>query len=137
MLSELCAEIRNWFEVDKVFGKFTVEDGSIDLTGVVRNGQYFRIIGSLFNDGVYQYPVDSLVDETFEGAIWPMAVPPAVTTLASEIGEWAGKYNGISVSPYTSENMPKYGYTKAVGSNGIGVTWREVFAKRLNQWRKI
>ena len=141
MLTELCKELRNWFETDKVFDSFTIANGLIDLTGIVQDGQYFRIIGSVFNDGVYQYPIDTktvtLQDETFSGAIWPMAVPPSVIQLASEIGEWVGKYNDISQRPYTSENMPKYGYSKAIGNNGAGVTWQDMFDKRLNQWRKI
>ena len=137
MLTELCKELKNWFETDKVFGDFTIEDGTIDLSEFVQDGQYFRIVGSVFNDGVYEYPATDLKDETFDGAIWPMAVPPAVISLASEIGEWVGKYSEISMRPYTSENMPKYGYSKAAGSNGAGITWQDAFSKRLNQWRKI
>ena len=138
MLAELCGELRNWFETDRIFGKFTIANGSIDLTNCnVQYGQYFRIVSSTFNDGVYQYPAFDLKDETFDGAIWPMAVPSAVMQLASEIGEWVGKYDKVTMSPFTSENMPKYGYTKAIGANGLAVTWQDVFSKRLNQWRKI
>ena len=141
MLTELCKELRNWFETSKIFGKFDIVNGSIDLTDYhVQDGQYFRIIGSVFNDGVYQYPVENLRDESFDGAIWPMAVPSAVIQLASEIGAWVGKYGDIVNSPYSSESWMQYSYTKASGySDGSGdsTTWQSVFAKRLNQWRKI
>ena len=138
MLTELCKELKNWFETDKVFGVFTIENGSIDLSKFVQDGQYFRIIGSVFNDGVYEYPTTNLKDETFDGAIWPMAVPPAVIDLASEIGEWVGKYGDVVSSPYVSESWMEYSYSKVSGdANGNSTTWQSAFAKRLNQWRKI
>ena len=133
MLTELCKEIRNWFETDKVFNTFTIENHTIDLSDFVQDGQYFRIVGSVFNDGVYQYP-----DETFDGAIWPMAVPSAVVELESEIGEWVGKYGAVVSSPYVSESWMGYSYSKPSGdANGNSTTWQNAFAKRLNQWRKI
>lgn len=142
MLTELCKELRNWFETEKVFDSFTIANGLIDLTGIVQNGQYFRIVGSVFNDGVYKYPIDTktvtLQDETFDGAIWPMAVPSAVIQLASEIGVWVGKYGAIVSSPYTSESWNGYSYSKGSGdANGNSSTWQNAFAKRMNQWRKI
>jgi len=138
MLTELCKDLRNWFETDKVFGSFTITNGLIDLTGIVQDGQYFRIVGSIFNDGVYQYPVFDLRDETFDGAIWPMAVPSAVLQIASEIGEWVGKYGSVVNSPYTSESWMGYSYSKSGNdANGNSITWQNVFGKRLNQWRKI
>ena len=141
MLAELCKEIRNWFETDRIFNTFTIENHTIDLSEFVQDGQYFRIVGSVFNDGVYQYPVtDStlLKDETFDGAIWPMAVPSAVIDLATEIGAWLGKYGAVVSSPYLSESWMGYSYSKASGdANGNSSTWQSAFAKRLNQWRKI
>lgn len=140
MLTELCKELKNWFETDKVFGVFSIDGGTINLDEFVQNGQYFRIVGSVFNDGVYQYPVYDLMDETFDGAIWPMAVPSAVKQLASEIGAWVGEYGKDAVSPYSSESFANYSYTKANGasvSDGSGVTWQSAFARRLNMWRKV
>lgn len=138
MLTELCKELKNWFETDKVFADFTIENGTIDLSEFVRDGQYFRIVGSVFNDGVYQYPVAGLMDESFNGAIWPMAVPSAVIQLASEIDEWVGKYGTVLDSPYASESWMGYSYSKAGSdANGNPITWQAIFGKRLNQWRKI
>lgn len=140
MLTELCKELKNWFETDIVFGVFTVENGSIDLSDFIQDGQYFRIVGSVFNDGVYQYPVSGLVDESFDGAVWPMAVPPTVITLASEIGEWVGKYSQAVNGPYSSESVPNYSYTLKTNSNSGGgsgsPTWQSTFADKLNKWRK-
>ena len=140
MLTELCKELKNWFETNKIFGDFTIENGTIDLSEFAQDGQYFRIIGSVFNDGVYQYPNTNLKDETFNGAIWLMAVPPAVIDLASEIGAWVGKYGDVVNSPYSSETWKEYSYTKESGyadGSGSSTSWQSVFSKRLNQWRKI
>lgn len=52
-LSELCQELKNWFDVERRFGKFEISDGSIDLSDILSENQYFRIIGSVFNDGVH------------------------------------------------------------------------------------
>lgn len=142
MLTELCQELHNWFDRDqpKWHGDFEISNGELILRDdmSLKNGQYFRIIGSVLNDGVYCYPASGLTDETFSGSVWSLAVPPAVITLATEIGEWVGKYSAVVNSPYTSESWGGYSYTKAsAGDGSSGTTWQSVFANRLNRWRKI
>ena len=141
-LSDLCNELKNWFEKERIFGEFTISDGSISLDDELQENQYFRIVGSVFNDGVYQYPTSILIDETFDGAVWAMAVPPAVIALLQDINEWEAKYSDAIMSPYSSESFGGYSYSKSVGN---GATWaengsgdyRSVFASRLNKWRKV
>lgn len=146
MLTELCKELNNWFDKERIFGTFTIENGAI--TGVsekIQTGQYFRIVGSVFNDGVYEYPVSNLHDEVFEGAVWTMAVPPSVVDLSEKIADWISNYGGVdsaAMSPYQSESFGGYAYTKKSGSssNGsadISTTWKGAFASELNHWRKI
>ena len=135
-LTNLCAELRNYFETKKRFGTFTISGGSISPSDFLQDGQYFRIVGSVFNDGVYRYPAHDLVDEVFNGAVWAMAVPPAVVELAAEIEEY-NKSDVGKPSPYISENFGGYGYTKATGSNGKVLTWKSVFADALNRYRKL
>lgn len=145
MLTELCQELRNWFERKKFFGTFTIESGQIDLPdGSLQSGQYFRIVGSVFNDGVHKYDPESesqLVDEVFEGAIWSMGVPPAVVDLSERISEWVTKYGDSVSSPYQSESFGGYSYQKASSGQGnagsSSPTWRSTFASELNRWRKI
>lgn len=144
MLTELCQELKNWFDCDRYFGEFKIDGGSIDLGDKLQNGQYFRIIGSVFNDGVYQYPVTGLTDETFDGAVWAMAIPPVVIALASDIKDWMDKYGGADsalMSPYNSESFGGYSYSKSGGGSGDGSslsgTWQGAFASRMNRWRKI
>lgn len=141
MLEELMRECRNWFVVPNGvhLGTFTIEDGSIALPFLVV-GQYFRIIGSTFNDGVYQYGTGGLTDETFDGAVWAMAVPAAFVSLVEDVEAWRSKYESAANSPFQSESFAGYSYTKssAIGNSGGSVTgWQSVFAARLNKWRKI
>ena len=139
MLTELCGVLRNWFETDRISGTYTVENGSITLP-VLQNGQFFRVVGSVFNDGVHQYPDYAMADETFDGSIWPMSVPPALLCLGEEIKAWQEKNGDIAASPYTSESFGGYSYSKTTSGSATGagmVTWQSVFKSRLNQWRKI
>ena len=135
-LTNLCAELRNYFETEKRFGTFTISDGSISPSNFLQDGQYFRIVGSVFNDGVYRYPAHDLVDETFKGAVWAMNVPPAVVELLQKIQEFEAA-TANAPTAYTSESFGGYSYTKATDENGLPVGWRSVFKSELNRWRKL
>ena len=166
MLTELCQELRNWFVKLRYFGTFTITDtvqaGSIAVadkaiarTAIVGNngvmpltslqeGQYYRIIGSIFNDGVYRFPDDvGLTEETFEGAVWTLAIPKEVIALSEEIDAWRAKYESAdseAMSPFMSESFGGYSYSKGAGnssSNSAAISWQQAFASRLNKWRKI
>lgn len=155
MIGQICAYLRNWFELKKLFGEFKIENGVITysdgLALPLLNNQYFRIIGSVFNDGVHQYPppitpTPTLKDETFKGAVWAMAVPQDILDLADEIAEWVSKYGGAEStvnSPYSSESFDGYSYSKASGGGSQSASepsagdWRGVYGSRLAEWRKI
>lgn len=134
MLTEICKEIRNWFEREKHFGDFTISEGTLDVD-FLQDGQYFRIVGSVFNDGVHKFNDVELKDETFNGAVWEMAIPEDVINLANEIDAYNTEM-GVA-SPYTSESWGGYSYTKATASDGSVITWQTAFSNRLNKWRKI
>ena len=102
----------------------------------MQDGQYFRSVGSVFNDGVYRHPAHDLTDETFDGAVWAMAVPPAVIDLAAEIEEYNNSDAG-KASPFTAESFGGYSYTKATDANGAPISWQKAFASRLNKLRKL
>ena len=152
MIEELCHELNNWFdqttdgEKRRYFGDFTISDGAIDLSELgIKDGQYFRIVGSVLNDGVYKYPATELTDEEFDGAVWLMAIPPEVIRLAEEIEAWITKYCGEdsqAASPYQSESFGGYRYTKSSSisqseSAGDAGSWQKAYQSRLNKWRKI
>lgn len=143
MLSEICVYLKNWFNYNqpKYFGRFTVSEGQLNIKDDIQTDQYYRIVGSVFNDGVYKRGSESLQDEEFEGAVWLMAVPKDVIDLEADIKAWQAKYGNIdseAMSPFQSESFGGYSYSKASGGNASSVpTWQSIFADRLRRYRKI
>lgn len=149
MLTEICQYLKNWFnrkpdgtDYPKADGMFTIEDGVLH-TDILAEGQYFRVLGSLFNDGVHKFGDADLTDETFEGEIWSMGIPPDMIKLAEDISTWMEKYGSVesvAMSPYQSESFDGYSYTKQQGNADTGgslTSWTGVFASRLAPWRKL
>ena len=138
MLEQVLMNIRNWFPVKGGIHSdtFTIKDGGITLP-FLADGQYFRICGSVFNDGLHQYNVLDLTDETFTGTIWALAIPKAVIELATEIEAWQKKNGEAASGIYQSESFGGYQYSKQTASDGGQLTVWSVFRKRLNQWRKL
>lgn len=146
MLTEICAKLNNYFskDSDKTLGKFSVSDGRISPPIHLEPGQYYRVCGSIFNDGVHRSD-DILKDEDeFDGAVWLMRIPKELVDLSEEMEAWAEKYGGVespNMSPYSSESFGGYTYSKAQGyaSTGGGML-NNVFAvydARLAPYRKI
>lgn len=148
MLTQICQEINNWFERYRLYGTFIVTGGVLtyaDGTALpLLDGQYYRVRGSVFGDGVHKWGdlTDALTDEpAFDGAVWPMAVPPDVVQLAEDIDAWTEANAEAINSPYQSESFGGYSYSLKSGGaadgGAGGVTWQGQFAARLNAWRKI
>ena len=144
-ITSLCREVNNWFERSRHSGTFHIVDGAIDLSelissGEIQEGQYFRILGSVFNDGVHQMD-DELTDENFEGIVAPMAFPVDFLDLFNEINGWLAKYEEDLQKPYQSESFGGYSYSlKGSFSGGTGSNsepWKAMFAAKLNKWRKL
>lgn len=148
MLNELCGYLRNYFDRERYFGDFTITGGVIapvDGLGLLEN-QYIRIVGSVLNDGVYQYKaagIQGLSDEEFNGAIWSLAIPKEVIAIDKQIDAWQAQYGGsdsAAMSPFSSESFGGYSYSKGNGNAADGSSaggWQNAFASRLSQWRKI
>lgn len=144
ILTELCEELNNFFWKQKLTGTFTIQNGSIDLHEYVQEGQYFRIIDSVFNNGVHKYPATDLKDEVFKGGVWTMAVPETVIALASDIKDWRAKYESVDsamMSPFASESFGNYSYSKSTGgtagSGDNSNSWIGAFSSRMNKWRRL
>ena len=150
MLTELCKELRNWFDRGQphLHGAFEIRDHAIvdaDFNNAIQSGQYYLISGSVFNDGVHKQGDTLDQDEIFVGSVQLMAIPKEFIALSKDIDDWVAKYGGVdsaAMSPFSSESFGGYSYTKASGgSGGSGnngsISWKDVFAARLNMWRKI
>ena len=141
MLETVLTHLKNWFVVPCGVheGVFTIECSNLELP-FLQEGQYYRICGSVFNDGLHKYgdTSDMLQDETFTGAVWALAVPKAVVELADKIEEWQSKNGEAVVSPFASESFGGYSYTKATdAATGAQATWETVFRSQLNPYRKL
>lgn len=163
MLTELCSLLRNYFLRDYscpdssfFHGSYTISGGKMQALPFLKEGQYYRIIGSVFNDGVWQYHdpergqpdtraenAPQMKDETFTGTIWAMCIPPAFLALAAEIEDWTAANADALNSPYQSESFGGYSYSKASGSGGAGGSgsagwgWQDQFAARLAPYRRL
>lgn len=135
MLERVLRHIHNRFEREALSGTFTVSSGTLTVEGA-QEGQYLWLEGSVFNDGLHQYPTSGLTDEEFEGRVVLLAVPQAVQDLAGRISEWVEANAEALDSPYQSESFGGYSYSKASGSDG-GAGWEAHFAADLDPWRKM
>ena len=136
MLTEILAYLRNYFVAETHEDTFEIVGGVLPL-GFLQKGQYFRIIGSVYNDGVYCYTEDlTLTDETFTGKIEALAIPPDLIKLADEITAYM-QSDEAKPTALTSESFGGYSYSKATDSSGAAASWQTVFAVRLRRWRKI
>ena len=151
-ITDICMECRNFFapankKTDRSFihaGTFTISNKTIAPLDFILTGQYFRIVGSAMNDGVYLNTTQglaALTDETFTGAVWEMSVPRAFLNLCEDITNWRTQNEAIgsaNMSPFTAESFAGYSYQKGGGGSGSNsVTWQAQFAARLKAWRRL
>lgn len=152
MLTAICQYLKNWFDYDSAHNRLKYWQGEITISnGKLQNidlpyGQYFRIIDSLFNDGVHNTS-DVLHDETFNGTVQSMKIPIDIINLSEDIKAWLNSaitQKAIN-SPYQSESiLGVYSYsmgsasgTNVDGSTGISWTNQKQFRDRLTPWRKL
>ncbi len=156
-ITEICMDIHNFFppasqRANQSYihcGHFIISGSSIAPLNFIKTNQYFRIVGSDMNDGVWQNNPESLkdlIDEELDGEIWAMAVPRAFLELCKKINEWRAKneaVDSVNMSPFSSESFGGYSYSKGYVGNsptsggGNSVTWKNQFANQLNVYRKI
>lgn len=150
MLEEVLRTIRDYFIRAVWKGKFYIENGSLADVDFILENQYYRISGSVFNDGIHKFgdAEDPLTDEVFDGEVWVLAIPLPVLSLCNDIEAWVAKYGTVdsqAMSPFNSESFGGYSYSKSSGggsgSSGGSASnpssWQAVFAPRLNPWRKM
>lgn len=147
ILEQVLYHIHNWFVYDTIdMGHCEIAGGSLPASISIPDGAWYRIQGSLLNDGLHQHPATDLTDETFDGTITVCAIPKALLNVVDDIADWIDHYNTASEklqdSPFASESFGGYSYSirsDLTANNGSGglTGWQAEFASRLNPWRKI
>lgn len=142
-MEEILRQINNYFYSFKETGNFKIVESSIvGLKAPYRTGQFIKVQGSLFNDGIYKVDsadsnlrIQGLIDEEFEGVIYSMNVPRAIEELEVKIKEFKSKDVKTNI---VSESIPGgYSYSKATGKAGVPAGWQSVFAEDLRPYKKM
>ena len=136
MLEAMLTHLHNWFPVrnGKHAGAFVIASGVLSPDVGLVSGQYYRIMGSVFNDGLHRVDgVEALTDEEFTGEVWALAIPKAVQELAEEIAAWR---ESNPETDKTSESFGGYSYSRGQSASGGVGGWQAAFAGRLNAWRR-
>lgn len=141
MPNELCAELRNYFVRDIHKETFTIKGGKIAPLDFLQNNQYFRIVGSVFNDGVYKNEDNlELTDEAFKGEVWAMALPPAFIALAEKDKEIKAKIDEFvkADTGFASESYPN-GYSYSNPSSLPAYLQEEIadIQRQKNTYRRL
>ena len=136
MLEAVLTHLHNWFPArnGKHAGAFVIASGVLSPDVGLVPGQYYRIRGSVFNDGLHRVDgVEALTDEEFTGEVWALAIPKAVQELAEEIAAWR---ESNPETDKTSESFGGYSYSRGQSATGGVGGWQAAFASRLNAWRR-
>lgn len=139
--------IHNWFDHGSYpVKRCEISGGELPASVSIPSGAWYRIQGSLFNDGLHVSGESDLVDETFDGTVTLCAIPKALLVVAENIQLWlddnAAAREAAQESPYQSESFGGYTYTLKDASASLGASqglsgWQQAFADDLNPWRKI
>ena len=70
-------------------------------------------------------------------AVWALAIPRSVLKITNEIDAWQQKNGAAAASPYQSESFGGYSYSMRAQSGESGAGWKDAFAGRLSDWRKL
>ena len=137
MLQAILEHIHNYFISAPNPGSYVIADGVISPSPSFNTYHEAGLRDDDDNEAV------GLRDERFAGSLCALAVPPAVIALSAEISQWVEKYGDVMNSPYQSENViGVYSYSKEQSYAGSAKpyktgSWQDVFASRLNRWRKV
>lgn len=147
-LEDILYHIHNWFVYDQIgTGYCEITGGTLpaSVSAKLLEGQWYRIEGSVLNDGLHQHPDEELSDETFDGTITSLAIPRPLLRLAQRIQDYIDQTAEATVaartSPYQSESFDGYSYSLKSGNGANsasgGLTgWQSEFMSDLNAWRK-
>lgn len=148
---ELCVLTHNFFDcydepfvggfiigTDYIWNTFNFEEDVVANQTNILDGlaphQYYKIEGSIFNDGVHE-AVESLTPEKFYGKVQPMRVPKVFVELAKKITAYDEKLPSGGV--YVSQSFNGWSGTMATGTDGLPADGCTRYRREINQWRKL
>ena len=135
--------LNNYFYSFGKRGEFEANRNVLNVKDGFYLGQYIKVCGSNFNDGVYRIvgTEDSgicldraLNKETFNGVIFGLKVPKNLQELNFKIESYI---ESNSNNNFVSESFGDYSYTRTTGRNGGLLTWQEAFREELKPYRKM
>lgn len=164
-IESLCAEAHNYFETSKEINDYAIENGIISLPFLSEN-QFFRIVGSKFNDGIYIYSENFIIrDATWEDVLsdhpdwkalsekdWGNIKHYALTDEEFHGGIWpmrmpraflslakeVHEYNLSEASkPSPYASENISGHYSYTKGSPSDNAWQNVFRSKLNRWRKV
>lgn len=140
-LSRICARLKNHFLRDKYEGTFTLVSGIAPLDNLL-DGQYFVIVNSNLNNGVFQNTAESLAKiqpETFTGRIWTMSVPVDFLELVEDIDQLNAKIEelGLLDKGYASETFGGYTYSLQSGAPAYMQEWLNRINSGMSMYQKM
>lgn len=142
-ITHMCGLLRNYFtDREHIFyNTYTIHDNILN-TEFLQKDQYFRITGSVFNNGVYCNNPDDLKrlrDETFTGAIWAMAVPADFIEFCTDAERFKAKIAELSANfeGYTSESWGGYTYTIPTSAPAFIQEWQYRIKQGMNMYRRL
>lgn len=142
ILIDVMNHVKNYFVNPRQTeeGKFTISGGIITLRGKYLIGQHLAVSGSILSSGVYLVnddliTLDGARDETFTGMVAGLAVPPNFLRLVKEIEDFSNSREG-QASNVVSASFGIQSFSFATDADGNRAGWEQVFAKRLNQFRR-
>jgi len=150
---DIMKEIKNFFIASIEYGDFVIENGTLSVNEDYLIGQYIYIpgavrrssgtVGSLLNEGVYLVQ-DTLItlsgarDESWTGAVCGLAVPQDFIGIANDVAVFQAEASKApAAGAIASESYAGYSYSKVTNASGLPVTWRDVYAGRLNKYRRV
>lgn len=136
---------------DEFLGLFDSEDRQIfdDLLRALvvaessgADGRMIYNLGSFLNPGVYDVvdetiTLDGVRNETWQGIIYSLAVPPDFMKLVGQIADFQTSSEATPTN-IISERFDKQTYTRAVDkATGQVATWQAVFKRPLGRFRRM
>lgn len=142
-ITRMCTILHNFF-TDKnhiFYNIYTIPDNILN-NNFINKGQYFRITGSCFNNGVYcniSEDLKRLKNETFKGSIWVMDVPPDFISLCEEVERFNAKIAELSGNfrGYSAESWGGYSYNLPTSAPSYMHDWQYKIKQAMNAYRKI